>query len=521
MRQNGICYLLMLIVILLYTTCKQEDYIDSFEIITLKRENTIAALLFQQMNQQSGTIDKLNEQLLDDVALYEDIVLVHSSHNINGYIIPCVKGGVIVGCIVYSIEEVEGRLLLTTLIRIEKEDLDVMFANDKCFLSAQFLEWERKGTKIISGLTSFAKELEVAENESDFETLSENATSVMANYYTPVTFIDAYIDYKTTYTSFYDPHNGYISVKAPDIEAIMNIMERELANNNQVVEVCVNHNAVQQLYVKMSLNTAFDVLQFKSIIKRATDAVNSYYYSMGGVAFSTYYTYKYTTERNESYGTGRGTTGLEGAFSKPTHPPLTEDEPDPSVKWTLSEKKKELNKVLDDAKRFGGLDFDGVIVEVGGEICGSNALKFPDKRIEVCDKAFRYLEHNDRVAVVWHEVFHINYDTDVSPLDKQTLRSTAKIANIPDDIKAQMREYANIIYQGFDFVGKDQALEGFFDNYLYVDVIHNPLYYENEINAYKAEINTIQDVSHLYDLDRNIQLWIKEQYWKISKQRWR
>lgn len=156
--------------------------------------------------------------------------------------------------------------------------------------------------------------------------------------------------------------------------------------------------------------------------------------------------------------------------------------------------------------------------------CGSNAQANGDGSIIFCHKSFVKFEKRDRLAMLWHEIYHTNYDNkSFDPRATQELRPREFIRNIPERIKTLMKKSATYDFEDWNTPNirfKEDMINQYYDSMLEVEWIHHPLYYENEVTTYEAEMGNPDDVSYYYRIEREIQLWIKEQYWEISKRRW-
>lgn len=314
-------------------------------------------------------------------------------------------------------------------------------------------------------------------------------------------------------------------VTAPDMDIVMSILERELLNNNSIViDVEVRRNMTQRLKIDMTLNEEFNVYKFKPIMEKAIDVINQRYYSSGKCVFSTYYKYTYTSRSSPDEGerSGVGYTGNSDAFEDRNPPPPIDDESPAKGEWTQEHMVKELVRLQTELEKIGvTLPADWSVVIAGSGCSAYARINNRADLIEFCYRAFNELTEKDRLSVLWHEVFHVLNDVSVDLEKKRKVIPTFIITNIPKDILEYMKEFAQYSYRGLDYPQVDKDIASYWNAYLYVETIRHPSFYENEVKAYKAEIERMTDVSYYYEIERKVMLWIMEQHLIISKRVWR
>lgn len=143
-----------------------------------------------------------------------------------------------------------------------------------------------------------------------------------------------------------------------------------------------------------------------------------------------------------------------------------------------------------------GYNIDSVPI-VYVEKCAVNA-RVLDGKIQICNKFFNY-EFRDQVSIIWHEAFHLNNDR-VWNENLILLEQPVYIENVPQDIADYINDVVNTDLE-------DYSKRIAYDRITSLYEIRDSVYYENEIAAYREEINTIKDVSPEYDAERKYMLW--------------
>lgn len=144
------------------------------------------------------------------------------------------------------------------------------------------------------------------------------------------------------------------------------------------------------------------------------------------------------------------------------------------------------------------------------ERCVSNA-KMEDGEVHFCAKSLRY-EPRDQVGMCWHEVYHVHNDEPWSKVQHDLEESI--VLSPPADMAEYLRGYIK-----WDTGGAD--ISDFFNNQMYnaeltVGSLRDPVYYQNEINAYEAEILAVPDVSKMYEGERLFLLWRFKELLKLA-----
>lgn len=199
---------------------------------------------------------------------------------------------------------------------------------------------------------------------------------------------------------------------------------------------------------------------------------------------------------------------------------------DPPSYLSLAEKQKILNQTLADLQAMG-VDLSGVQITIVGEGCRSNARVTMDyNNIHICNSFFDKLyTQNDRIAILWHEKNHLLKD-DRSWVSLENASGIEPFfATPPDDIADCIRYIMENKYGITEYIYDDQygeyyknpSWDHFYVTYLLIDEFVNSVYSLNEINNYREEIETMTNVSKLYDAERRYELWRNEEiYGRIT-----
>lgn len=76
--------------------------------------------------------------------------------------------------------------------------------------------------------------------------------------------------------------------------------------------------------------------------------------------------------------------------------------------------------------------------------------------------------------------------------------------------------YVYQLYES-DNEGGNMSFDRYIDYLFTIYSVGCPAFYQNEINAYEAEIKEWPDTSPAYTDERNYLLWLKKEYLKISQ----
>lgn len=170
----------------------------------------------------------------------------------------------------------------------------------------------------------------------------------------------------------------------------------------------------------------------------------------------------------------------------PQEPQKPETEFEKAIKPALKELEKR------------GIDVSKIEIKKGEE-CSANA-RVVNNTIEVCLAFFQW-GLNTQTAILWHEIHHLQKDdpnasTKVEPLTKPEVREP------PTEIKEMI---LNEIGTGIGPLDAQYEYIGYVTFYSAFD----PIYVQNEINAYNDEIKAFppETVDEKYANHREIELW--------------
>ena len=322
--KNTYHFLNLFCIVILCTMCTESmsNIGDEIDLISSRLQNPIAIQLLQQMQRQPLIYEQMKEQSVENVISFEHTVISSSSQYGMFYAVPYTQQETIEGCFIIPIQE-EHYKKLSVPINQNIQGMDNMSESERYFSSVQFLEWEDKGINTNPALSEYAKLVEKEdqkiENAHDLP-LPIYSLPTTRGFYDEKSYARIDLEYKTTYTSFFD-NNGYaIEVTAPNIHGIMEELKNGFERENCVLEALVSHIAQQHLSIYVSFNEVLTVMQIKRIIQNATSYVTGQYFgNKGTVAFSSRYTYTYHINSNHEESNGKGSCGVSEAFQGGSH----------------------------------------------------------------------------------------------------------------------------------------------------------------------------------------------------------
>lgn len=320
------CHVLNLFcIVLLCTMCTESmsSICDEINLISSKLQNPIAIQLLQQIQQQPLIYEQMKEQLEENTISFEHTVISSSSQYGVFYAVPYTQQEIIEGCFIIPIQE-DHYKKLSTPTNQNIQDMNNMSESERYFSSIQFLEWEEKGINTNPKLSEYAKLVEEedqkVENAYVFLPFPTSSLPTTRGFYDEKAYARIELEYKTTYTSFFDKNNYAIEVTAPNIYGIMEELKHGFERENYVLEASVSHIAQQRLYIYVSFNEEQAVMYIKRIIQNATNYVTAQYFgNRGTVAFSSRYTYTYHINSSHEESNGKGNSGIYEAFQGGSH----------------------------------------------------------------------------------------------------------------------------------------------------------------------------------------------------------
>ena len=150
------------------------------------------------------------------------------------------------------------------------------------------------------------------------------------------------------------------------------------------------------------------------------------------------------------------------------------------------------------------------------ENCHSNArIPLDYSRIELCF-GFSNKGRNEQASILFHEIFHLKNDNrDGSDKPRQMLDNPI-VLNPTQEIESKMKEEIFNDTNSYNII--PEILESVYLANITYNSLLSPEYYQNEIEAYRAEIEMFPDVSREYEIEREIILWINEQLLEYANQ---
>ena len=177
----------------------------------------------------------------------------------------------------------------------------------------------------------------------------------------------------------------------------------------------------------------------------------------------------------------------------------------PTITGGTEAQRATIQNIVNNLVSVYNLNMNGINIELMETDCSSNAKVIPGYLgIGICSKFFNYNSY-DQTAILWHEVYHYQND-DRSWKDLEGEHDYIYVvppANIIEDI-------TYLIERDFGFTPDDSEWNSIYRDYIYVTNCFDPIFNQNEIDAYKAEINKFPNVSEQYAHDRNYELWLYE-----------
>lgn len=322
--KNAYHFLSLFGIVLLFTMCTENmsNILDEINLISSRLQNPIAIQLLQQMQQQPLIYEQMKEQLKENTISFEHTVISSSSQYGVFYAVPYTQQETIEGCFIIPIQE-DHYKKLSTPANQSIQDMNNMSESERYFSSIQFLEWEEKGIKTNPELSEYAKLVEKEDQKVvnahilPFPTSSFPTTR---GFYDEKSYITIDLEYKTTYTSFFDRYGNAIEVRAPNINGIMENLKDGFERENYVLEAFVSHIVQQRLHIYVSFNEVLAPIQIKRIIQNATNYVTALYFgNKGTVTFSSRYTYTYHINSSHEESNGKGNSGIYEAFKGGSH----------------------------------------------------------------------------------------------------------------------------------------------------------------------------------------------------------
>lgn len=186
----------------------------------------------------------------------------------------------------------------------------------------------------------------------------------------------------------------------------------------------------------------------------------------------------------------------------------------PTITGGTAEQRATIQSIVNELVSVYNLNMNGISIELMKTDCSSSAKIIPGYTgIGVCSQFFTY-ERCDQISKLWHEVYHYQNDDRRGETTPHYNNIESFIATPPNDIK-QAIEYMvehcnNLSRELYGTVIWNVA----YNSWVTIDNFRNPIYTQNEINTYRAEIENVPNVSEYYANERKVLLWRHEECMK-------
>lgn len=196
----------------------------------------------------------------------------------------------------------------------------------------------------------------------------------------------------------------------------------------------------------------------------------------------------------------------------------------PTVTGGTAEQRAIIQSIVNDLVSVYYLNMNGINIQVINQCFVLAQISDGYTGIEVCNEFFTFPKE-DQTSILWHEMFHYNND-DKSWKDLGDYIIDAYTVTPPADIDMSIKYLIEKV-DGIPRQLYDNDSGEYIDNsawdcmYYYRTLINdfkNPIYTENEINAYEAEINKFTNVSERYRHERIHTLWMHKERMKKFKE---
>ena len=222
-------------------------------------------------------------------------------------------------------------------------------------------------------------------------------------------------------------------------------------------------------------------------------------------------------------GTGTGTSPGTGGTSTGGGGGTTNTSP-PTITGGTAEQRATIQSIVNELVSVYNLNMNGINIQVINQCIALAQISEGYTGIDVCNEFFTFTKE-DQTSILWHEMYHYNND-DKSWMDLGDYNIKSYTAIPPADIDISIKYLIEEV-DGFPRQIYDKVIGKYIDNpawnqmYYYRTLINdfkNPIYTENEINAYEAEINEFTNVSERYRHERILTLWMHKERMKKFKQ---
>lgn len=193
------------------------------------------------------------------------------------------------------------------------------------------------------------------------------------------------------------------------------------------------------------------------------------------------------------------------------------EEKDPEAKLFNFSKTEEdkVMQLLKQLKELKGIDYTKYTIKKT-DVCASVARTSKDGKLQICGQFFNLprLEDRDRIAIIFHEMYHIDNNHFGNwvklPLDHSIT------VNPPSNIENLIKEKIEEECTNFSPAISKETLDFEYQREITFTVYISTEYYSNELKTHEAERNEFPDVSDYYERERTILEWKYQEQLNIA-----
>lgn len=452
---------------------------------------------FLQQIQRENAYDYFLELMQGNKPLYEFIQLSTSSKYGLYYFIPYLGNEHRVeGCVYYPASILDRYTAFTPFILTPSKLNEEIPITERFLYSAKFKCLQEQGLDVDSKLIEFAELLaDTIISISPYDdvvlpksTRSGGSLSLSIGY--DATYIGTKIDavYGLSLSTFAGIASREVGRYFPNMA-----MTQALSNPVMMLGPVGNVFSVEDALREIARNIEIEMLRLDF------NVYVQYSYSVSGVSFG----------GGASAGTGGGSSG--GGSSSGGVGGGNKSDALPDTCKNINEVKDFLVRLLHEKNVI--INSENIIESICG--CRCNAQK-KDGKIEICQNFYQW-ELKDQYSILWHEIYHLRNDVPI--IGKYQLLQEVIQLTPNSLIRGYLNQIALKEIEGLILPNtvKAQIIQSRMQDCLQVEYIYPPDYYKNEMNTYKAEIETNTDVSEYYAVTREFQYWLDQELYKISQ----
>ena len=136
----------------------------------------------------------------------------------------------------------------------------------------------------------------------------------------------------------------------------------------------------------------------------------------------------------------------------------------------------------------------------------------------LCEMFFQsaQLQDIDRMAIIWHEIHHIDKKHYSTSLESHQVIGDPIILNVPPEIEQIIRDRMAQEFEGTNMT--PATIEAWYQQSITVTHFNSPEYYENEIETHRNERENFPNVSEFYENERTYLEWYYEEMLRIANE---